>query len=181
MERRISALVDGELDGDEARDVLAALREEGAARELWRAYHLIGDAMRDTQLLSTGFAARLAARLAAEPTALAPAPRQPATLGRGLGWGAAAAGLAAVVLVAWVAFDTQRAVEEPQAVARATPAPVSPPSSRAPARAESARVPPPAAAHDYLLAHQRYSPGISLQGMAPYVRTVSAEAEADRP
>jgi hypothetical protein len=33
-------------------------------------------------------------------------------------------------------------------------------------------VPPPRAA-DYLLAHQAYSPRVTLQGMAPYVRMVS--------
>jgi hypothetical protein len=36
-------------------------------------------------------------------------------------------------------------------------------------------VAPPEAANDYLLAHQGYSPRISLQGMAPYVRTVSSD------
>ena len=31
----------------------------------------------------------------------------------------------------------------------------------------------PSSANDYLLAHQGFSPRVSLQGMAPYVRTVS--------
>jgi hypothetical protein len=31
----------------------------------------------------------------------------------------------------------------------------------------------PSAANDYLLAHQGFSPRVSLQGMAPYVRTVA--------
>jgi hypothetical protein len=34
-------------------------------------------------------------------------------------------------------------------------------------------VPLPSATNDYLLAHQGFSPRASLQGMAPYVRTVS--------
>jgi hypothetical protein len=34
-------------------------------------------------------------------------------------------------------------------------------------------VPLPTAANDYLLAHQGFSPRVSLQGMAPYVRTVA--------
>ena len=29
-------------------------------------------------------------------------------------------------------------------------------------------------ASDYLFAHQEFSPGMSIQGMAPYVRTVSS-------
>jgi hypothetical protein len=39
-------------------------------------------------------------------------------------------------------------------------------------------VPPPTAANDYLLAHQGFSPRVSFQGMAPYVRSVSTPAPA---
>jgi len=46
------------------------------------------------------------------------------------------------------------------------------------AQKEAAHVPPPSAADDYLLAHQTYSPRNSLQGVAPYVRTVSGQAVA---
>jgi hypothetical protein len=34
-------------------------------------------------------------------------------------------------------------------------------------------IPLPSATNDYLLAHQGFSPRVSLQGMAPYVRTVA--------
>jgi hypothetical protein len=37
-------------------------------------------------------------------------------------------------------------------------------------------VPLPLATDDYLLAHQGYSPRNLLQGVAPYVRTVSGQA-----
>jgi len=72
MKTKISALVDGELERQEADAAFDALGAEGAARDTWRAYHLISDAMRDTRVLSDGFAARVAARLAEEPTVLAP-------------------------------------------------------------------------------------------------------------
>jgi len=85
MKARISELLDGELERRETAGPLDALVNEGESRAAWRAYHLIGDAMRDTQLLSAGFAARVAQRLANEPTVIAPrrlapsraAPRQP--------------------------------------------------------------------------------------------------------
>ena len=64
MKARISELLDGELDGREAAGPLDALCGEGEARDTWRRYHLISDAMRDTQLLSAGFAARVAAKIA---------------------------------------------------------------------------------------------------------------------
>ena len=72
MNEKISALVDGELERREADAAFEALGAEGAARDTWRAYHLISDSMHDTRLLSGGFAARVAARLAGEPTVLAP-------------------------------------------------------------------------------------------------------------
>jgi hypothetical protein len=41
-------------------------------------------------------------------------------------------------------------------------------------------VPLPSGTDDYLLAHQGFSPRVSLQGMAPYVRTVSEQARRSR-
>jgi len=35
-------------------------------------------------------------------------------------------------------------------------------------------------ANDYLLAHQGFSPRVSLQGMAPYVRTVADRSDEPR-
>jgi sigma-E factor negative regulatory protein RseA len=175
MKSRVSELMDGELVRDEAQATLLALREEGEAREAWRAYHLISDALHDTRMLSPGFAERLAERVAAEPTVLAPL-RSPQTAPPRAQWVVltAAASVAAVTLVGSLAFVTwqDQGSRVPMAQApRATPATV----------AEPVRVPPPAAADDYLLAHQRYSPRNSLQGMAPYVRTVSGETRARKP
>jgi hypothetical protein len=36
------------------------------------------------------------------------------------------------------------------------------------------------AANEYLLAHQGFSPRVSFQGMAPYVRTVADQARGPR-
>lgn len=155
---KISQLMDGELDEAGAASALAALRDDSVAAEAWRTYHLISDAIRDTPLLSKGFAARLSARLAAERTVLAPLrPARPRL------WLAAAASVAAVSLVAWLAFA-------PQPEPRASVAKAAPPAVMAVTAL-------PKAANDYLLAHQSSSPRIYLQGMAPYVRTVSEPAD----
>jgi hypothetical protein len=69
--------------------------------------------------------------------------------------------VAAVALVGWMAFGLQ---DNPSQVAKTEPAPVA-----------AAQVAPPAAANDYLYAHQGLSPRNSLQGVAPYVRMVSGE------
>jgi sigma-E factor negative regulatory protein RseA len=169
MKDAISALMDGELDDKSAALAIDALRSEGEALQAWRTYHAAGDAMRDTRMLSQGFGARLAARLAAEPTVLAPGrvAAQPRT------WFAlsAAASVAAVALVGWLAFGPQPAgpLQPPVAQLAGPQAPAEP--------APPPRVPLPSAANDYLLAHQGYSPRVWLQGMAPYARTVADQAE----
>lgn len=162
MKDKISELMDGELDEHGCAAAIDALRRDGEAVEAWLTYHLISDAMRDTPLLSERFTARLAIRLAAEPTVLAPMRRYAA---RRFAW-AAGASVAAVGLVGWLAFAPQH---EPV-----------PPVAQAPKAAPAATVAVralPKAANDYLLAHQGFSPRVYLQGMAPYVRTVSEPVE----
>jgi sigma-E factor negative regulatory protein RseA len=173
MKAKISALMDGELERQDAEAALEALGNEGEARDTWRVYHLIGDSMRDARLLSAGFAARVAGQIAQEPTVLAPARAQRRAANAPLWALSAAASLAAVALVGWLAFAPQS--QDELQVAKAPPPPQALPAK------EVAQVAPPDAADDYLLAHQGYSPRNSLQGLAPYVRTVSAEARGARP
>ena len=173
MKETISQLMDGELDERATETALAALRRDPEAAEAWRTYHLVSDAMRDAPLLSAGFAARFAARLAAEPTVLAPARRQPRPR---LVW-AAAAGAAGVALVGWLAFAPQPQQPGP-VTAQAGSAPKTAPTAgvrKAPVVAVTNVL--PKAANDYLLAHQGFSPRVYLEGMAPYLRTVSEPVE----
>jgi len=163
MKSKISAFMDGELAQHEAGAALESLRDEGEARDLWRRYHLIGDLMRDSNTLSSGFSSRVAERIAQEPTVLAPSRRRIEAARMPVWALSAAASLAAVALVGWVAFGPR---EEPQLALSQPPVP---------AAQEAPQVAPPAAANDYLLAHQGYSPRNSLQGAAPYVRTVSGD------
>jgi sigma-E factor negative regulatory protein RseA len=175
MKAKISELMDGELEGPDAARALSALRGEGEGRQLWRTYHLIGDALRDQPLLSQRFAERMAASLAEEPTVLAPAlavrPWRSYLM-------PAAAGLAAAGFVGSVAFlvPLQEPSLAPQSVAQAPQVRPKP----AAVMTEPARVPLPVATDDYLLAHQGYSPRNRLQGVAPYVRTVSGQALESR-
>lgn len=173
MKSKISVLMDGELERHEAVAPLDALRTEGEMRAAWRTYHLIGDAMRDTRVLSDGFAGRVAARLAGEPTVMAPARLSPAERPR---WRllSAAASVAAAAMVSSVWFMLQDGAGSGSQVAQADKmAPLAPQVQAAPV---AAQVPPPDSANDYLYAHQGYSPRNSLQGAAPYVRMVSGEA-----
>jgi sigma-E factor negative regulatory protein RseA len=150
MKERISQLMDGELDDQAAGNLIQALGGDREARETWRLYHLISDALRENQPLP---------RSAVVPLAQ---PRRWVAL-------PIAASLAAVSLVGWLAFAPQ---EQPAPVVAKAP----PPAPQA-----TALVPLPTAAGDYLLAHQGVSPRGSFQGMAPYVRSVSAAAQGKRP
>ena len=115
MNERISALMDGELDEREAGETIGRLGSDAAARQAWRTYHLIGDAMRE------GRPAIPARRPAAN------SPRWRVAL-------PAMAVAAAVALVSWVAFvpvQQSQPVTAPIAKAEPAPAAVVPPPSAA--------------------------------------------------
>jgi len=175
MKSKISALMDGELDPRELHEPLSALGEEGEARETWRTYHLISDALRGDAILSATCTMRVVQRLAQEPALVAPQPSliRPPERARWFVPSALAASVAAVAFVGWVALAPQQGTGP-------APAPVAqaPQAERA---NEPARLPLTSAAQDYLIAHQAFSPRNTLQGMAPYVRSVSDQAAARKP
>lgn len=68
---RVSALCDGQLTGDEFLQAMADLHSDPHAIATWRAYHLVGDALRDREVLPVVrdfvFWEKLEGRLALEP------------------------------------------------------------------------------------------------------------------
>jgi sigma-E factor negative regulatory protein RseA len=161
MRERLSAVMDGELEGPECDGCLDRLKDDPELRDAWRVYHVIGDAIRGHG--GTGLPAAFAERLAAEPTVLAP--RRAARRDSRAPWYAlsAAASVAAVALVGWMALPL---FQPPVQMAAKPP-------TAALAEAQPAAVPAAQGVNDYLLAHQRFSPSSALGGMAPYIRTVS--------
>ena len=171
---KISALMDGELDDRQAREQLVRLKQDDELAGCWHTFHIIGDALRGEPVLSQGFSRRLADRLDGEPTVLAPrrsAVKRVATYAL-----SAAASVSAVALVGWIAFVNNPF--GPQA--ELAKAPVSTPASPAPATpTQLASVPSDGTMNDYLIAHQGFSPSTSIQGVVPYIRTVSG-AQQDK-
>ena len=171
MKEKLSALIDGELQGDSLHAHLGRLRADPELRGAWDTYHLIGDALRGQ--LGPRIADRVVARLREEPTVLAPQPEKSPS--RRLGWYAmsAAASVAAVAFVAWTASPAWRAEPQlaggPEAAPAATAAPVTLVSTVAPPEIDN-----------YLLAHRPYSHTSAMQGIAPYGRSVAAERRAAR-
>lgn len=173
----ISALMDGELEAQQARQQLARLKEDSELRDRWDRFHLIGDALRGEPLLSSQFNEALAKRLAEEPTVLAPrrgitTPKRMTTYAL-----SAAASLSAAALVAWVAVSPSVPVG-PQA--GSAQGPVKSLIVRAAVDPTAlASVPSEGRMNEYLLAHQRFSPSTALQGLAPYIRSVTTTRPAE--
>jgi len=160
----ISQLMDGELDGGRVDEVCAGLRDAGCVAT-WVCYHVIGESLRGSATVSSGFSERFAQRLAAEPTVLAPQPRKTTPAAAAL---AIAATVAAISVVGWVALTTMPTAPTALATAR----------QAAMVRAADAR---PPIDNEYVLVHQEYSPTTAIQGVRPYLRAVAASEPDARP
>jgi sigma-E factor negative regulatory protein RseA len=185
MQEKISALMDGELDADDASAVIEQFKNAEELREHWVAYHLISDALGQSEIKPLDITRRVNARLATEPAvstvSSAPLPR-PAAKRKPTAY-AAAASIAAAVVGGWIILQTTQEANplrqnladnktSPSASA-ATVAPVAT-YPAIPAKASIAAS-APAQINDYLLAHRQFSPSTTMQGAVPFMR---AAAEA---
>jgi sigma-E factor negative regulatory protein RseA len=157
---KISALIDGEVSEQEARAALQRLKQNDECCQAWSMFHLIGDVMRQEPVLGGDFAQRVCSQLEQEPTMLAPRFSRHRTIRYAL---TAAASLAAVAFVLTLVSTTGNTPVTNQAQIAAVPSPVI--STQMAQRAGTV--------NEYLMAHQEFSPSTSMQGMAPYIRTVS--------
>jgi sigma-E factor negative regulatory protein RseA len=170
---KISALMDGELDDDQARQQIARLKQDSSLIECWHTFHLVGDSLRGDHALSQDFDRRLAERLEAEPTVLAP---QRSTVKRITTYAlSAAASLSAVAVVGWLAFFNNPLAPQPD-IAQSTPSLIAAPA--VPGAVQFASVPSDGKMNEYLIAHQEFSPSTAIQGLAPYIRGVSSAQSA---
>jgi sigma-E factor negative regulatory protein RseA len=168
---RLSSLMDGELDEHEIAGELARISNDPERQACWAAYHMIGDALRGESVAEDDFTVRVRARLESEPTVLAPMRHVRRTTRRiAL---PLAASLCGAAVVAWLALSNNPMVSpdageaSPSLAASQTTAPVSP-------MTEVADVSESDPMSEYLMAHQQFSPSTAMQGVVPYVRTVSA-------
>ena len=104
MKQDISALLDGELDDDAAARLIKEMASNEELRDHWLNYHLIGDCLRGSGVFRAGLCSRVCARLAQEPTVLAPPSRRAVRRRAAVGF-ALAASLAAVSGIAWLAIE----------------------------------------------------------------------------
>lgn len=167
----ISCLLDGELDAATRERVLKRLMSDADAQGQWSVLHLVGDALRSSEvgaLHQTSFAAKCSARLANEPAIVATrwARERRYLVRRVLLPGTAVA--AAVAMLAVVAVPQLRGsggdAEPVVAGAGAVATPVVT-ISATPVASPSRPMAP------YLQAHREIAPSGVLPARAPYLRT----------
>lgn len=174
---RLSALMDGEANELEFRQVLSSMDRDPEVAATWARWHLAQSALRGEQLAGSGpdLRAAVAARLAAE----APVARRPAWL-RPLVSVAVAASVTLATVFAWQAWQVSTGAAggvagEAQTVAMAPLVVVREDGEELVVPAESAREVPTAGQdrlNAYLARHVQ-----SAAGMASYARVVSLEGE----
>lgn len=182
----LSSLMDGEVDGRTAAGLIATLCARSELRLQWIAFHLVGDALRSSDVAashSEQFCARVADAIAREPTIVAPrALTRSSLLRRVLVPAVAVAASAAVI--GFIAIPLVRNAEAPPlqqasappapAVAAAVPAER---SEEAAARRAASTVANARALQAYLAAHRELTSGVALPRATPYLRASAEQPE----
>lgn len=174
---RLSALVDGECDAQEAARFARQWGGDTQLQQRWQTYHLIGDALRSDELArhrsGDAFMLGLRARLAQEPVVLAPVPQSPtARKARWLRPVSAAAGVVAVAGSVWL-LPMRQPIGEPQTLASRS-APVV--TAVAPAGLVGDRVVRKGGLDPYLSAHQQFQSAAAIAPMSGYLRHADYDA-----
>ena len=173
---QLSALMDGELAAAETNLALRRLSKNADLQQRWERYHLVSNAMQ-AQLpaaLDLSFAARLHQRIAQEPPLHISATVRITRINwrRRPRWAIAASLL--VALTVSLLLTTFTPDHPPQA---ALPLPASAPQVAQIATADNFAMPAEERLNDYLVNHNNYASGSSVNGMLPYVRMVGYQTE----
>lgn len=184
----ISAMADGELQGDAFARGMDLAAREATALEAWQTYHLIGDVLRSSELaagtLPAVFLSRLQLRLRQEPRLAAAATReapgtalraamsqQPASNEASFRW-KLVAGLASLTAVAAIAWSTVGGLagKPEQAQLAAVPAITVPVANGPGAMIRDPRL------DEFLAAHRQLAGASALQTPAGFLRNATFEA-----
>ncbi len=166
----LSALADGELQGDELQRGLDALRKDPELQASWRSYHLLRDSVSSNlnEEVAPQLHLRISAALDDEPTILAPQARRRPWLKQAAGFAIAASVASVAVLgVQQMNMSDSGPVAQPlaqqQEYIRMTPTLVAEGGSKEKGVEDIDR---------YLVNHNEYSANSGIQGVLPYVRIV---------
>lgn len=170
---QLSALMDGELAAAETNLMLLRLSKNADLQQRWERYHLVRNAMQ-AQLPATldmDFAVRLRRRIDQEqPLHIS---RHPHLHWRQRRWALAAS--VALAMTIGLVVTTSTPESPPQAAA---PLPASSQAAQITAvTSDNFAAPTAGRLSDYLVNHNNYASGSSVNGMLPYVRMVGYQTE----
>lgn len=138
MSEQISALMDDEIAVEDAAHLIYSIESSRQSADAWSHYHLIGDAMRGSDMLSKDFKHNLMSMLEQEPTVLAPqaaqlaAEKLTAQKDKLPAKWSIAASFAAVMVVGWMALQQVQTGNEAPALQIAQVAQVATPEQSIP-------------------------------------------------
>jgi sigma-E factor negative regulatory protein RseA len=193
MLENLSAMADGEVDPVAAAHACAAWRDDASVRLAWHSYHLIGDVLRSEDLAiahDDSVLAGLRARLAHEPTVLAPGPDGDRPQGVNPAkvrwrWAAPSAVAAGFVMVAGALMVIRQPSEQDAGSAvtaiagfgrSAAPATALDSTLQARSGSAEASVLRDARLDRYLAAHQQFAGSTALGVPSGFLRNAAAEA-----
>lgn len=171
MKSKVSALMDGELDKQDASNVIETLRRDDELQDEWKTYHLIGDALRQSSRLSMNMSSSVSQKLKTEPTVLFP--NNTSSIPKQQKHKVFAFSMAASVVVmisAWVImYNSSYESHQPMVAENSNqdsnltvvPMMVSSPTAVGNY--------PPAEINDYLFVHREFSPGTNMRGQVTNV------------
>ena len=175
MKSKVSALMDGELDKQDALNVIEVLSKNDDLQEEWETYHLIGDTLRQSSRLSLSISSGVSQKLEIEPTVLSPNTPNILKQQKHKIFAFSMAASVIAMISAWLIMhnlsEPQQVIvaEHPNQDSNLTVAPimVSTPT------AVSNYPHPPVEINDYLFVHREFSPGVTMRGQVTNVHTVT--------
>lgn len=187
----ISALVDGQVGGDEMASAVQAACDDRDALATWHAYHLIGDVLRSGERAGVApapaFLERLSARLAEEPLRL----EEPVAVGAGRAaapaandasfrWKvlAGAASVAAFTAVTWSVLGTVPGIAPTAPQLAGAPASQQQFEATVLARSSAGGMLRDARLDELLAAHRQFGGASALQNPAGFLRSATFEASS---
>lgn len=173
VKSKVSALMDGELEKQDASNVIEALRKTDELQQEWKNYHLIGDALRQSSRLSMNISFHVNQKLESEPiTALFPDASKIFRRQKPKVFALSVAASMMVMITAWIMMDDTTSEPQQSIVAEnstqdnnvaVVPEMISPPTSL--------NNYPPVEINDYLSVHREFSPGTDMRGQVTNVNS----------
>lgn len=160
--------MDGELDRQDASNIIEVLRKNDEWQEEWRTYHLIGDALRQSSRLSMNISSSVNQKLKTEPTILFP---NTSNIPRQQKYKIFAFSIAASVMAmisAWLIIHNS-SYNLPQTITAENSGQDS--DLAVPVMAPSPGGYPSAEINDYLFVHREFSPGTNMRGQVTNVHS----------